>query len=336
MLNQEVISTLLGLPASRAYEGDNEASDDGSVSEGGYSVSSTVLDVDAENNIELQAAGSSSGMPLLAVPIDEADFNSTVNGNGRILGDVTPRPPLRGFSSDITVVGDLLAAAQTHKKLRTSPHLHIPLATPPPVDPNTTPTMASINGTHGAPKTRPLIPFEADSELWPYPRAPLIEADSDMLELDFADTSALSDPDAFARQEQRAKNKKSQKKGRKEREKDRERERAEIERSWDVPPPVKAPSLPPPQGIVSTPLVAVNGNGKHSRKERAGSLVSQSSGDGPNSIDSRAVHASLLSALAQKKNANLKDLSRNDFVREVLTLIHVSLLFLRFVTAPLT
>lgn len=336
VLNQEVISTLLGLPTSRAYEGDNEASDDGSVSEGGYSVSSTVLDADAENNIELQAAGSSSGMPLLAVPIDETNFNNTVNGNGRILGDVTPRPPLRGFSSDITVVGDLLAAAQTHKQLRTSPHLHIPLATPPPVDPNTTPTMTSINGTHGAPKTRSLIPFEADSELWPYPRAPFIEADSDMLELDFADTSALSDPDAFARQEQRAKNRKGQKKGRKEREKDREREREEIERSWDVPPPVKALSPPPPHGIVSTPLVAVNVNGKHSHKERTGSLVSQSSDDSSNSIDSRALHASLLSALAQKKNASLKDLSRNDFVREVLTLIHVCLLFLRFVTTPLT
>jgi hypothetical protein len=157
-----------------------------------------------------------------------------------------------------------------------------------------------------------------------------------MLELDFADTSALSDPDAFARQEQRAKNRKGQKKGRKEREKDREREREEIERSWDVPPPVKALSPPPPQGIVSTPLVAVNGNGKHSHKERTGSLVSQSSDDGPNSIDSRALHASLLSALAQKKNASLKDLSRNDFVREVLTLIHVCLLFLQFVTTPLT
>ncbi|OAX40449.1 hypothetical protein K503DRAFT_714509 [Rhizopogon vinicolor AM-OR11-026] len=323
VLNQDVISTLLGLPASRAYEGDNEASDDGSISEGGYSVSSTVLDADAENDMELQAAGSSSGLPLLAVSMGEADFNGTVNGNGRILGDVTPRPPLRAFNSDITVVGDLLAAAQTHKHLRASPHLHIPSAAPPPpVDPNTTPTMTTINGAHNAQKPRPLIPFEADSELWPYPRAPFVEADSDLIELDFADTSALSDPEAFAKQEQRAKNiRKSQKKGRKEREKDREREREEIEKSWDVPAPIKALS-PPPQGVVSTPPVAVNGKGKNGRKERAGSTVSQSSGDSPNAIDPRAVHASLLSALAQKKNASLKDLSRNDFVREVLTLIH--------------
>jgi hypothetical protein len=150
-----------------------------------------------------------------------------------------------------------------------------------------------------------------------------------VIELDFADTSALSDPDAFARQEQRAKTRKSQKKGRKEREKDREREREEIEKSWDVPQPAKA--SPPPQEIVSTPPVTVNGKGKHGRKERAGSLVSQSSGDGPSAIDSRAAYTSLLSALAQKKNASLKDLSRNDFVREVLTLIHVRLLFIKFV-----
>ncbi|KAG2120044.1 hypothetical protein BD769DRAFT_1653705 [Suillus cothurnatus] len=284
VLNQDVISTLLGFPASRAYEGDNEASDDGSISEGGYSVSSTVLDADAENNTELQAAGSSSGLPLLAVPMSQSEYNSTRNGSGKTLGDVTPRPPLRGFNSDITVVGDLLAAAQTHK------HLH----------PDTTPTLTNVNGSHSVPKPRSLIPFEADSDLWPYPRAPL---------LDFADTSALSDPDAFAR-EQRSKNKRSQKKGRKEREKDREREREEIEKSWDVPPPVAVVPLSQPQGAVSTPAVPVNGKAKHS------------SADGPNVIDAHAVHASLLSALAQKKSASSNNLSKNDFVREVLTLIH--------------
>lgn len=322
MLNQDVISTLLGLPASRAYEGDNEASDDGSISEGGYSVSSTVLDADAEHNVELQAAGSSSGLPLLAVPMGQSDYNGTRNGSGRTLGDVTPRPPLRGFNSDITVVGDLLAAAQTQKHSRASPHLHIPSVAPPrPGDPDTTPTLTSVNGAHSVPKPRSLIPFEADSDLWPYPRAPFVEADSDIIELDFADTSALSDPDAFAK-EQRSKNKRSQKKGRKEREKDREREREEIEKSWDVPPPVKAVPLPQPQGVVSTPAVPVNGKAKHARKERAGSVASQSSVDDTNAIDAHAVHASLLSALAQKKNANSNNFSRNDFVREVLTLIH--------------
>ncbi|KAG1850308.1 hypothetical protein C8R48DRAFT_662864 [Suillus tomentosus] len=322
VLNQDVISTLLGLPASRAYEGDNEASDDGSISEGGYSVSSTILDADAENNMELQAAGSSSGLPLLAVPMGQSEYKGTRNGSGKTLGDVTPRPPLRGFNSDFTVVGDLLAAAQTMKHSRASPHLHIPSVAPPqPGDPDTTPTLTSVNGTHSVPKPRPLIPFEADSDLWPYPRAPFVEADSDVIELDFADTSALSDPDAFAK-EQRSKNRRSQKKGRKEREKDREREREEIEKSWDVPPPVKVVPLPQPQGVVSTPAVLVNGKAKHVRKERAGSVASQSSVDDANAIDTHAVHASLLSALAQKKNGSSNNFSRNDFVREVLTLIH--------------
>ncbi|KAG1867296.1 hypothetical protein DFJ58DRAFT_698545 [Suillus subalutaceus] len=322
VLNQDVISTLLGFPASRAYEGDNEASDDGSISEGGYSVSSTVLDADAEHNMELQAAGSSSGLPLLAVPMGQSEYNGTRNGSGKTLGDVTPRPPLRGFNSDITVVGDLLAAAQTQKHSRASPHLHIPSVAPPrPGDPDTTPTLTSVNGAHSVPKTRSLIPFEAESDLWPYPRAPFVETDSDVIELDFADTSALSDPDAFAR-EQRSKNRRSQKKGRKEREKDREREREEIEKSWDVPPPVKVVPLSQPQGVASTPAVPVNGKAKHVRLERAGSVASQSSVDGTNAIDADAVHASLLSALAQKKNASSNNLSKNDFIREVLTLIH--------------
>jgi hypothetical protein len=171
--------------------------------------------------------------------------------------------------------------------------------------------------------------------LWPYPRAPFVEADSDIIELDFADTSALSDPDAFAK-EQRSKNKRSQKKGRKEREKDREREREEIEKSWDVPPPVKAVPLPQPQGVVSTPAVPVNGKAKHARKERAGSVASQSSVDDTNAIDAHAVHASLLSALAQKKNANSNNFSRNDFVREVLTLIHVCFIFMKSRSSSLT
>ncbi|KAG1762848.1 hypothetical protein EDD22DRAFT_1050486 [Suillus occidentalis] len=295
VLNQDVISTLLGLPASRAYEGDNEASDDGSISEGGYSVSSTVLDADAEDNVELQAAGSSSGLPLLA------------KWEWQNLGRCSP---LARRSEASTLISRWSETSLRLLRLRSTRVPHHTFIFPlshllRPGDPDTTPTLTSINGAHSVPKPRSLIPFEADSDLWPYPRAPFVEADSDIIELDFADTSALSDPDAFAK-EQRSKNRRSQKKGRKEREKDREREREEIEKSWDVPPPVKAVPLPQPQGVVSTPAVPVNGKAKHARKERA----------------AHAVHASLLSALAQKKNANPINFSRNDFVREVLTLIH--------------
>ena len=64
--------------------------------------------------------------------------------------------------------------------------------------------------------------------LWPYPRAPLDDSDN-IVEFDFADTSALSDIDAFERRRQNGKN------GAKLSKKDRAREREEIERSWDVP-----------------------------------------------------------------------------------------------------
>jgi hypothetical protein len=80
-------------------------------------------------------------------------------------------------------------------------------------------------GTSPAP--RALVPFHAESSLWPYPRAPLDDRD-DIVELDFADTSALSDVDAFERRRQNGRNAKFSKK-------DRAREREAIERSWDTP-----------------------------------------------------------------------------------------------------
>jgi len=60
---------------------------------------------------------------------------------------------------------------------------------------------------------------------WPY----LLDDRDGIIELDFADTSALSDVDAFERRRQNGKN------GAKLSKKDRVREREEIERSWDVP-----------------------------------------------------------------------------------------------------
>jgi len=71
--------------------------------------------------------------------------------------------------------------------------------------------------------SRPPMPFHhEDSPLWPYLRAPLHDR-GDIVKLNFADTSALNDVDAFER-----------KNGAKLSKKDRAREREEIERSWDV------------------------------------------------------------------------------------------------------
>jgi hypothetical protein len=261
ILNQEVISSLLGLPPSRtasaasttyssgavshpsSREGDNE--DEGYRRGGsdGYSESSTVLDPDAEFDEELQSAGSSAGQPLLAA---EFDFQGvTVNGHGhsngmgqRIHGDVTPRPPINGF---ITPRSDLSS------RVHSASSLH-----------------AELQPRHAAPVERPLVPFEADSDLWPYPPAATADVEQsdgeEIIELDFEDTSALSDMDTFSRVLQNGKKHhkvgggsvilngtkangsvsekvRGRKKGKKDREAEQIRIREEIENSWDVPGP---------------------------------------------------------------------------------------------------
>ena len=339
MLNQEVISTLLGLPPSRAssvrYEGDNESSDDG-VSEPGSLTAS---------------------IPRLAIPYDQAE-GSTARNAGRILGDVTPRASLRGFGSDIHQVSDLLtAAAHTgqHQQQRvqqllapSGPHQQISKV-PPSTSANDVPSITNsmhatavncINttntkSTNNPPRIRPLVPFETDSDLWPYPRAPLIETDSDIVELDFADTSALSDPDAFEKYFKGKKQKKTKK--------DKQKEREEIEKSWDVPAP--ACVAPPP----SAPPIVVNGNAKCHTPRRECQVkvgVSQRAASPPpattivtaggsNSVDhlvdAGSVRTSLLSTITTSQQADcLKNLSKKDFVREVLTLIYVCVFYFFF------
>jgi cytoskeletal protein RodZ len=95
-----------------------------------------------------------------------------------------------------------------------------------------------------------LVPFHEESSLWPYPRAPLDDRD-DIVELDFADTSALSDVDAFERRRQNGRNAKLSKKDR------AAKEREEIERSWDVPgnaaPSLVAAGSPGPHPVLGRP-----------------------------------------------------------------------------------
>ena len=67
-----------------------------------------------------------------------------------------------------------------------------------------------------------MVPFEANSDLWPYPRAPLDERsyeNDEVVELDFSDTRALSDPAIFSSRLKEKKEKKG-KKSRKERERE--------------------------------------------------------------------------------------------------------------------
>jgi hypothetical protein len=371
ILNQDVIYTLLGLPPSRsasaastAYssgaishpssrEGDNE--DEGYRRGGsdGYSESSTILDPDAELGEELQSAGTSAGRPLLAA---EFEFQGAVsNGHGhlngtgqRIHGDVTPRPPTNGF---ITPRSNHSSRFQSASSLPIESQLR-----------------------HAAPVERELVPFETDSDLWPYPPAHARTADSEhsdsdeIIELDFEDTSALSDMDTFSRVLQNGKkhskigggsvngsisassvseNGRGRKKGSKERKAEQIRIREEIENSWDVPGPsrrvqqihgdvnmISGPTSPSPRPSpvpVQTPpspspspgdvpLVAVTTAVKHvngmtpKRKEEI-----RGRGVG---VDSDAVRESIVAASSAKSPAPTS-MARNEFVREVLTLIHV-------------
>src|SRR5262249_22577268 len=111
---------------------------------------------------------------------------------------------------------------------------------PPPPEPASTqgvvPPATSAPRAGASPGPRALVPFHAESTLWPYPRAPLDDRE-EIVELDFADTSALSDADAFERRRQNGRN------GAKMSKKDKAREREEIERSWDVPGKSATPSI---------------------------------------------------------------------------------------------
>jgi hypothetical protein len=212
ILTQDVISALLGMPPSRTssvasshrrYEGDVESSDDPHEADS---------------------------------PIEERPLAHTNRARKHELGDVTPRPPLRGFASSEKVLPAHPSSLPSH---HSAPSVlptaatsapPVPSSGPAPTTGLTAPAVpaapAPRAGTSPAPRV--LVPFHEESSLWPYPRAPLDDRD-DIVELDFADTSALSDVDAFERRRQNGK------KGAKMSKRDRAKEREDIERSWDVP-----------------------------------------------------------------------------------------------------
>ena len=382
-------------PSSR--EGDNEDESDhpsdSRTSDGGYSESSTVLDPEAEFDEELQAAGASAGRRLFA----EAGLRHTSSNcylpstgkSGRVQGDVTPRPPqFPGFASS--------AASSTRPDLLTR-HPSVMSLPPSLMSENSTSTVTagpirSKSEPQSKLKGRPLVPFESDSELWPYPgnnhaNTEKLDAgsggggDSDeVLELDFEDMSVLSDPDVFKKGTKRVahqphnrgigiiggKEKGKGKEGRKER---ALKARQEIENSWDVPEHMTHVG-PGSSGVPATVANPYRLNGRTARNEiatvggetteeedhttrpasiarlpRQAKIVEQrtavipakavvslngningfSGHAKPSSavVDANAVRDSLVFAVAGHGGVKT-GLERNDFVREVLTLLHVS------------
>lgn len=406
VLDQSTLTTLLGLPPSRAAsaasttystdaqsshsssrEGDNEDDEDtsdyygygqGSTSDG-YSTSSTVLDPDADE--EVQAAGASAGRPIIAEPVNGRGRSGHGHGQGRrINGDVTPRPPVNGFITptfarqhcpgSALVSGSVVGRRQHHRPQQGD---HLPI----PASHDKVPL-----GTE-----RPLVPFESDSELWPYSHGRAttttamsynnnnhtamanntntntyrneqssISDDEEIIELDFEDTSALSDPEAFhsrcrpytngvrvadkEKEKEKEKRGRKKKQSRKERAAEQARDREEIERSWDVPtvvpmlrageypgqPESTSPCLSPdPLHPQQKQQSMLNGTGKNgvasSSKQIANVYPPLANGQ---IVIPEAVRDSLIDATEiVGKVKKTQVLERNDFVREVLTLIHV-------------
>ncbi|KAI0314408.1 hypothetical protein OF83DRAFT_1047360, partial [Amylostereum chailletii] len=244
ILTQDVISSLLGLPShspasrtpsaapssassrsQRRYEGDVDTSDNDAASDHSPALYSQRPYPRSEPE---------HFVPSIATPAGAGGSQT-----GHIHGDVTPKPPPRGFGigNGSSHLSPSTAAA---KKPDYSPSVSEPIMTPE--------EQAQAQEKGRLTPGRMLVPFHEESTLWPYPRAPLDDRDTsddaEVVELDFADTSALSDMDAFARR-QKSKGKTNGRKSRKERERENQAERVAIENSWDAPPPMQP--TPPPQ-----------------------------------------------------------------------------------------
>ncbi|KAF8799733.1 hypothetical protein BYT27DRAFT_7217468 [Phlegmacium glaucopus] len=270
-------------PSSR--EGDNEDDSGSDVSpressqsrhlDNGLSEAGIVFDVDLASSADHQRPSGSA-----AARIAGADLLSTLgfstsgrqDSRGRINGDVTPRAPLTRPGGSHRLQPTAIEATSSVSTVRGNSE---PFVAP-----------SSVSSTVSAPpeavrKPRPnrtLVPFAPDSELWPYTRGPVQENshsdpdsdgdDGDIVELNFEETSVLSDPEAFKKALQRKKSGlkgvelsvnnhryvngtssnsfPEKEKGKKTKKSKKERDaiaRREIEESWDIPPPSPADSF---------------------------------------------------------------------------------------------
>ena len=330
ILNQDVISSLLGLnsrassaaPSSvgsrrsgqQRYEGDNEFSEGDQTSDG-----------EPHRYNMFSGVGSTNGVPTVTVPQtpdsdSEGEVARAASGSRRVPGDVTPRPPTGGIRLPPTSPPQFQPTGPLNPTLNGKLHANGAVAPSP------------ASGT--APRQRALVPFEANSDLWPYPRAPLDDRsyeNDEVVELDFSDTRALSDPAIFHSRLKEKKDKRDKgKKSRKDREKDKEREQAEIEKGWDLP--TQAQVQAPYQAAATGPVAEVAR--PKAQKEGKGVAMNGAAVNGiaaihpahNGAVNGVAAKEAILGALLTKVPAPAS-IGRNDFVRELLALIHVSTSF---------
>ncbi|KAF8881779.1 hypothetical protein BD779DRAFT_1675290 [Infundibulicybe gibba] len=347
ILNEDVIFTLLGLPPSRAAsaastspsigawshpssrEGDNE-----------YDEDRLVGDQASDESASESPGGIGSHFP---------SGHEYLGVRGQINGDATPRAPLERL-----IPSSSLERSHSNSTIRST----FQKGAEAPCQLESSLSSSTIRGSRGVTSSnggRPLIPFEADSELWPYPRVQHnghgedASEDGDIVELDFEDTSALSDPDVFnqvlqnkgkrngklprpeepvAPRKEKV-NGKPRKKGRKERAADREREREEIEKSWDFPAtsriplvPTSPPATPSPRSSPEpSPAPSVRPTNAPTTSAHP-HIVSQPARapNAPSRLDPEATKRSLLNGISSRVQQPV--LERQDFVRQVLRLIH--------------
>lgn len=297
ILDRDVISGLLGYPPTRtasaasttysigaishpsSREGDNEDNSESDVSprdrsqsrhsDNGLSGAGIVFDMDLESGVDQQRPSGSA-----AARIAGADLLNTLgfstsgrqDSRGRINGDVTPRAPLTRPGGSHRLQPTAIEATSSVSTVRGNSE---PVVAPSSVSS----TVLTLPEAHRKPRSnRTLVPFAPDSELWPYTRGPVQENshsdpdndgdDGDIVELNFEETSVLSDPEAFKKALQRKKSGlkgaevvsvnghrytngtnssvPEKEKGRKTKKSKKERDaiaRREIEESWDIPPP---------------------------------------------------------------------------------------------------
>ena len=269
VLNQDVLSNLLGLPSRTASaastfstsaslishpssrEGDNE--DDGeSDSPGGLTDPTDNTHRRPGQNIARTA--SSELLTSLGLGV------SRLGPQGKINGDVTPRGPLNQSLQGRPPVPSSIESIPSTATVRAGPQQYSNMQSLDPKENN-------------KPRAnRTLVPFEPDSELWPYSRGLVDESsptdggdDGEIVELDFGETSVLSDPAAFDKVLKNRKSAISLKgnvnghayangsgngavrvnatangNGKKNKKSKKEQQKEEIERSWDIPPPSPA------------------------------------------------------------------------------------------------
>ena len=350
VLNQNVISTLLGLSPSPGgsasssstsitayrYEGDNESNSEGGSEEIEYPASNvnSILDEATRDAITSSSKGKQSSVPSFSFPASLDDLQATP----RIQGDVTPRPTLKGMpASPLQQPKEKDPKVGTTRKPQNG---HTPADVPQVPSTKTDKTKPAS----GAP--RKLVPFEPDSELWPYPRRPLDDRASDdddeVVELDFTETSALSDLNTFLPKSKANANATggAGALGKKKKKEKNKEERDQIEKSWDDPvkmgyaigPNIPNESPAKPVQLQPTAVPSVNGktkpvqaNGQANGQPTASASQDKEKNEG--GLDRDAVTESLASTVAKSslsKHKDLKQMDRNTFVREVLTLFYVS------------